>query len=413
MVLREVFFAVCVLLVLVSPGYAGPALVVTGSVSPHEACEEWRLSVEAAGPWSFAAEAVASRAGHLINQPSAAWQLGWTGDWISLQAGRGWTHVTDPSVFRLINKNNTAPETEMFVARLGGGTVGVFSRLPLQDRLAGAVFGLLEQSLGGFNVLGLHINYDTGFLNHQRRAGRVAVLQGSRAAEYYTSTFAAGWHWQEGDQLARAWYYAADCRGSATAFQLEALRVDPGFESLFASTNRLTPNRQGWTAALTRQLGPVTLELRGRALWNVEGGRTYPRLEALADFHRLGISTELRLLPTKALIFSWKNENSTWQFDPLRHWLRVDWELGRTTNRFNLDLQGGIARFQTAFTLGSEWRIVYKRDYDRSLTHFSALARLKRKRGFLQLEWGEYDRGNLRAGFDQVPTWRISWECKF
>ena len=161
--------------------------------------------------------------------------------------------------------------------------------------------------------------------------------------------------------------------------------------------------------AFTHKGEDVSLEFQGRAHWNVEGSRTYPRLGLKGDFKRLGLTADLRVLPTAALIFTGKEGAATWQVDPLRQWLRVDWAGEYAGTRLNFDLPGGIVRLQAAFTFGSDWRLVWKRDFLRNLSHFSARARVPLKRGAVQLEWGEYDRGNLRAGFGQKATWRISW----
>ena len=66
-------------------------------------------------------------------------------------------------------------------------------------------------------MLGRHINYDTGFLNHQRRAGRVAVLQGSRAASTILALSPRVGIGRKGSASARL-VLRRDCRGSATAF---------------------------------------------------------------------------------------------------------------------------------------------------------------------------------------------------
>ena len=41
--------------------------------------------------------------------------------------------------------------------------------------------------------------------------------------------------------------------------------------------------------AFTHKSEDVSLEFQGRAHWNVEGSRTYPRLGLKGDFKRLGL----------------------------------------------------------------------------------------------------------------------------
>ena len=135
-----------------------------------------------------------------------------------------------------------------------------------------------------------------------------------------------------------------------SSLNLEALRIEPGFESLFAASNRLTPNRQGFTVAFTHKGEDVSLEFQGRAHWNVEGSRTYPRLGLKGDFKRLGLTADLRT-SHRSFDSTGKEGAATWQVDPSGNgcgWTGLGSTLGP---RLNFDLPGGIVRLQAAFTL--------------------------------------------------------------
>ncbi len=415
MFLREVFFLACLLLAALVPPTAAGELRYSGSIAPGGSSEEWQLGFSRSGEsWAFHSQGVIVQEEGRIKGPVLKWQLSWDQDWASVRAGRGWHAFTEPSVFRIMHGNNVAEETSMLLASLGGSTAGMFSKLPLDNRLAGGAFILVEHAAPGLEFMGMHLRYDTGYSPLlERRAGQVAVLQGIHQWRGLTVTGALGRHRPAEGSASHGVFGRASYTFGKSSLNLEALRIEPGFESLFAASNRLTPNRQGFTVAFTHKGEDVSLEFQGRAHWNVEGSRTYPRLGLKGDFKRLGLTADLRVLPTAALIFTGKEGAATWQVDPLRQWLRVDWAGEYAGTRLNFDLPGGIVRLQAAFTFGSDWRLVWKRDFLRNLSHFSARARVALKRGAVQLEWGEYDRGNLRAGFGQKATWRISWEWQF
>lgn len=414
MFLREVFFALCLLCAATLQAWAGGEVQVSGSVSPQLSSETWQLSFRhAVGNWSFFSQAAALRENTRIYEPFLTGEISWKHPHAALQLLKGRPHITDPSVFRIVNKNHVADDSLVLLVRLKSAALGMFSRLPLKDRLAGGTVFLVEHGAGPLEFVGMHLNYDTGYGPElQRRAGRIAIGQIDGRIHSLTATAAAGWHWSCGD-LSKGFYGSAAHEQAGFSLGVEVLRIEPGFESLFASTNRLTPNRQGFAAFLAHERDGVRFEVNGRVHRNVAGSRSYPRVTVKTALQQVNLTAELRLLPTEAFVVSWKGKSAQWQVDVVRQWLRIDWQAKGLDNRFSVDYPGRIVRWQSTFDLGCEWRIVSKRDFARNLNHFSARVRLQRKGGFLQLEWGEYDRGNLRAGFSQVPTWRISWEWKF
>lgn len=328
--LREVFFAVCLILLAATPAWAGAELSTAGEAAPGGGWEEWRLQLDHShafrwGAVSLHGTGVVGREGRLIREPTASWHIRWAQPLFSLDLIKGSLHFTDPSVFRLVHRSCVADETSVFMARFRGLTAGWFARMPLGARLAGGTFLLAEHSLAGLGFVGLRIGYDTGYNQAlERRAGKATVLQLSGGGRGCSGTAAVGWHDGAGGELSRALYGSVSVSRHRASLSLEGVRVERGFESLFAETNRLTPNRQGVEAVLSCSTDTVDIEVRGRAHWNVEGSRTYHRFEIKADLPQKGVSAELRIMPTRALRLVWDDGAARWQADPVRHQLRVD-----------------------------------------------------------------------------------------
>ena len=57
--------------------------------------------------------------------------------------------------------------------------------------------------------------------------------------------------------------------------------------------------------------------------------------------------------------------------------------------------------------------MIAKYDLLQRRKHYSLLVRYRTKTTELNFELGGYDRGNLLAGFNNPPSFRISWGWKF
>ena len=158
---------------------------------------------------------------------------------------------------------------------------------------------------------------------------------------------------------------------------------------------------------MKHEFSGVTVGLMRCLLENTAETRMYPRFVLDAHSEKLDCSVELRLQPTRALILKWNGPHSSWQADPIRQTLRVDWVQNKAANRITIDYPYGLVRVQTKFELFGDWLVVYKRDFRRDRVNFFARTRLETGRGFIQLDWGTYDRGNIRAAFDRdLPAYR-------
>lgn len=403
------------LLAAAFPTKGNAAVELIGNASPEGLSNQWHFALDHGGEnWSAAGFLTVEQEDLTLDGLVFSGRLDYDMSFGTLQLFKGRPHLTEPSVFRIVHRNNFTADTGVFLGNAGAITLGAFRKMPIKDRLAGGSIVMGEGGFGPLELLALYLHYDTGYnAALDRLHGRLWVLQGDYSGTWLNSTAAVGFLESDEDRLLQGVSFGNQFVNGRTTYTLDLMRVEPGFESLFASTNRLTPNRQGWEFGVAHRLDRASFELRYRRHRGVEGGRLYPRFTAKAGFAALNLDVELRLQPTEALVIKWKGNRSSWQFDPIRRTFGSDWKSRGMANRLSADLSHRIFRLQTEFSLLCQWRLVYKRDFLHDRSNFSARARVPLEGGFFQLEWGEYDRGNLRAAFDRPLTWRISWECRF
>lgn len=416
MILRGVFFVFSLSIVLMgsSAVHAFTATTV-GEIASGEFKNSWVLEELYGGQkWSFEGTLTLEHSLNRLDRLSPAWHVSYGGDSSVIGFWRGMPHLTEPSVFRILNKNQFRDETTVYAGRFSGLTCGGFSKMPLEEQTVQGRFAFLEKDLGPLRLLAMNLTYDTGSdWDLVDSCGRFTILQGGAAGRVYETELAMGWQEQGTQSLSRALVWKNDLYWPKGSIEAQYIVIEPGFKSLFASTNRFTPDRKGWEVRLKHEFSGVTVGLMRRLLENTAETRMYPRFVLDAHSEKLDCSVELRLQPTRALILKWNGPHSSWQADPIRQTLRVDWVQNKAANRITIDYPYGLVRVQTKLELFGDWLVVYKRDFRRDRVNFFARTRLETGRGFIQLDWGTYDRGNIRAAFDRDPAWRISWEYRF
>lgn|GEM_PF-2635368 len=416
MILREVFFVVSLsLLVLSSNAVQAFTITSAGEIAGGECTSSLILAQQSRWRnWSFGGTLTLEHTFQQVHMPMPAWELKYNGEGIVLEHWRGMPHFSEPSLFRVLNKNQFTNQTAVVAACFRDLSCGSFLHIPLDDEKAHGAFALFEKSLGPCELIGLNLIYDTEHgSNEGRTFGRVAVLQGGLEGSLCQAELAVGWHWAGRERPCRGLVWTSGLHTGKSAIELQYVEIDPEFTSLFSSTNRFTPDRKGWEMRLQHELPVMNIGLTLRSHSSIDGQHSYPRVSLDTQITKLNYSAELRLQPTRALILKWKGSHSSWQIDPIRQTFRVDWDQAKASNRVTIDYPFGLVRFQTDFDFLGSWRVVYKRDFQKGRSNFFARTQIKRGNGVVQLEWGAYDRGNIRAAFDRDPVWRISWEYEF
>lgn len=318
-------------------------------------------------------------------------------------------HFTSSDIFRLINKNNYTAESGAMLLLTDQLKMGMLRQVPLKSRdVVDSVFAESVFHLGSISLSGLQMRY-AGF----SESGSAGSVQAAGRFGSTEVTAAKGWQIDGKGEESQGSVLELTSKGSGFTGSLVMQSIDPNFQSLLAKTNRYTPNRQGWQLQLAKELGEVELSFNVRRHTNREGSRDYNQLSWKIEAKDRHTSLEWRIQPTEAFIMRYAPDGSLFQFDPLNGTLRMDWQLGGGQWSLRLDALRWITRLEYKFKGSLEWRIIAKQDFSLHRSHYSVLIRHSGERSHLQLEIGEYDRGNLGSGFNQAPGFCISWGWKF
>ena len=318
-------------------------------------------------------------------------------------------HYTTNEIFRLINKNNFTKESYFAHLKTDQLNLGFLRTVPFKERdKVDAIFMESIFELGPLSLTGLQLRY-AGRLE----SGTAQVLQGSVQLGFLQGLGAMGWQTDsKGDESqGLLWELGAQLPGFTA--NLAGQKIDPDFLSPLAKTNRYTPDRQGWQIELTALHKDLELSWTMRRHTNSKQSKHYNQLALKLEAQSKNVSLEWRIEPTKAFIIRYALEDTLFQMDAPNSTLRTDFKLGGANFSFRLDAKRGIVRLETKYARIFEWRLIGKYDLWRHRSFHSLLARYSGKSGHIQLEIGEYDRGNMGAGFGNPRSLCISWGWKF
>jgi len=337
---------------------------------------------------------------------STRWELALSiTDNLKLIGNHNQDHFTSGDIFRLINKNQYIPESYWAGLQSPQLSLGYLRQVPFKSRdVVDALFLESRLDLGHLAVRGLQIRYAG-----QRESGSAAVLQAEGKLGGFQVEGATAW---QVDLAGRESYARVlQIRGSAWGVngRLCLKRVEPGFLSLLAKTNQFTPNRQGWELELSTELCMTELGVNLRRQTNLEGSREYPKLAWKLGMKEKQTSIEWRVQPTPALVMRYSSGDTLFQLDPLNATFRTDWKMGDAKISLRVDALRQIGRAELRFGEAIRWRLIGKYDFLADRSHYSCLVAYRN----LQLEVGEYDRGNMSSGFNDPFSYCISWVWEF
>lgn len=324
-------------------------------------------------------------------------------------AGQNREHFTSSDVFRLINKNNYTAETTAALLYTEQVKAGLLRNVPLRGRdLVDAVFVESVLDIGKVSLSSLQMRYAGS-----AEGGTAQLVQAQAELGFAELTAAHGW--QSDARGAESQGTVLELKSSSPRFSgsLALQSIDSGFQSLLAKANRYTPNRKGWQLELAKQIGQVELGLNLRRHRSIDGSREYNQLTWKVKSRDRGTGLEWRLQPTPAFVMRVELDDRLFQFDPLNGTLRADFQLGKSMWSVRFDAVRLIGRLEYRLNGTFEWRLIAKQDFLHHRFHYSFLVRQSGERSRLQLEIGEYDRGNLGSGFNNPPSFCISWGWKF
>ncbi len=325
---------------------------------------------------------------------------------LSLYWTKNKAHHTSQDLFRVLHKDNLGPATTALILAADQVRLGMLGSVPLRTgELADLWFCENYVRAGPLVLRGMQL--------HHR--GPVVGRSASLEALLDLGTFRAvlGQGWQQRQDLSRASIAEIGVGAGRSFLNFFWQRVEAGFVSLAAKSNKYTPDRRGWRVEAGTDFGGVRLSFNLRRHSNLAQTRTYDQFSLKCVSLGEDASVELRLQPTRALILRRVAEACSIQLDVLNGTARYDGQRGMIAYGLRFDGPNGIGRLEIKFERGLQGRIIAKYDWLKKRLYYSLMLRRNAARGHVQLELGEYDRGNMGAGFSTSPALGISWQCKF
>lgn len=318
-------------------------------------------------------------------------------------------HFTSADIFRLIDKNQYTAGSYFAAFQTAQLKLGLLKNVPLKTvDVVDAVFLETVLDIGPMAITGLQVRY-AGITE----VGNTAVLQAQVKIGAAQALVAKGWHSDSKGEEHQGSVLEITGQGQILSGTFVAQCIDPGFVSVLAKTNRYTPNRQGWRLELATEYKRLELSLNLRRLTSRNGGRDYNQLVWRLNAKDKHTSLEWRIQPTPAFIMRYNLADTLFQFDPANSTFRIDFGVADGLFSVRFDAMRSILRLEYKQKQPLEWRIITKRDFALDRSHFSLLFRFSGKDHHLQIELGEYDRGNMSSGFNNSPSFCISWGWKF
>jgi len=328
-----------------------------------------------------------------------------------LVINRNQNHFTSSDIFRLIRHNQFMEDTTFASLQTRQIYLGYLRSVPFKNLdVVDAVFVESVFDIGALSLTGLQMHF-AGF----SESGTAGVLQAGATFGTLKAVVAGGWQTDSRADLMEGVVLDLSHNGKVFNGRLVAQRVDPGFLSPLAKTNQFTPNRQGWQLDVSSKYKGIELGLTLRRHTDIERTREYDRLVWKLDVGDKNTSVEWRIQPTPAFVMRYSLGDTLFQMDPINSTLRTDLALGDSLFSFRVDALRTIARLEYKFAGNLRWRLIGKYDFQNVRSHYSVLVEhsLDEHNTHLQLEIGEYDHGNMSAGFNNPSSFRISWRWKF
>ena len=343
-------------------------------------------------------------------QTQTRWQLDFPlGRHLKLIFRHNLNHSTSQDSFRFINKTNFRPDSYCAHLQTDQLQLGLLRNVHHQESdVVNAAFVQSVLELGPLDLRGLSLHY-TG----QTRSGNAQVIEGSARFGVFQGLFVLGWQTDFKGEESQARLLEFRCQTPSFSAKASAQAIDPGFLSPLSKTNLFTPNRYGWQAELGAHGHGLEFGLSVRRHSNRDQSKDYNQLALELQAKNKQAALEWRIEPTTALILRYALADILFQLDPFNSTVRSDFQLGKGTISLRLDGQRGILRLQWTLPGRLQWRLIGKYDLWEQRSHCSLLTKYTGENSHIQLEVGQYDRGNMGAGFANPASFCISWGWKF
>ena len=334
------------------------------------------------------------------------WELAYSIlDDVRLVLSQNHDHFTSRELFGMINKNQHHEDSYSLTLQSPQFALGYLKQVPLKSRdVVDALFVDAIFRMGNLSLRGLQLKYAG---NHE--AGSAAVLQADVKFRNLQVEAATAWQVDSAGRESTAQVLEIGGSLSKTRGRLTFQRVEAGFQSLLAKTNQYSSNRQGWELELATELDQLALGFDLRRQTNLEQSREYHRLAWKLEMKEKKTSIEWRLQPTPAVLLRYLGDDHLVQLDPINATFRTDLTLGACVASLRVDALRQIGRVELRLGQTVKCRLIGKYDFAQDRFHYSCLFQYNS----LQLEIGQYDRGNMSSGFNNTPSFCISWVWKF
>lgn len=328
---------------------------------------------------------------------------------ITLMANHNREHVTSPDRFRLINKNNYSEQTYFFGLETDQLQTGFLRDIPLKNLdLVDALYLASEFDLGLAKLKTLQLKYAG-----RCESGSAQVLEGEAQFGPWKSGLALGYQLDSAGQGSEGVVLDLKYEKNQHSANFTWQKIESGFLSPLARSNRCTPNRVGWHVQMNVPIQDLDLDFNLRRQTNLEKTREYPQLSFTLDNKSKHTSVKWRLEPTPAFVIRYAREDTLWQVDALNLTLRYDGKFSGASWSIRFHGARSIGRIELRLDYSLKWRLIGKYDFLQQRAHYSCLVRRDWKQGYIQLEIGDYDGGNITSGFNNPFSFCLSWGWKF
>ncbi|NMB01200.1 MAG: hypothetical protein GX971_06740 [Firmicutes bacterium] len=409
--MRGVFL--CALLVTVATSVAAAEVEheLTGSVGTHDSV--CKLSIDFLENWSY----LDLRWGLDLNlRPTDGvrvddrWQIRallW--DRIDFIVNHNLDHYTTSDRFRLINKNNYSEETYSVGVYTDQMHLGFLKNVPLKNLdSVDALFCSSELHLRNLLVKTLQLRFAG-----RKESGVAHVIEGIASWGYWKLGAALGSQTNGAGVDSQGSVLELKREGRGFETELVLHKIDPGFLSPLAKSNKYTPNRVGWQFKTTVPLAGLDVGFNIRRQTNLDRTRKYPQRSWEFSSVEKNTSLEWRLEPNPAFILRYSKGDNQVRVDPLNYSFRYDTKLSAASCSMRFDGERMIARLEIRFENLLDWRAIGKYDFLTARSHYSVMVRYGDDGKYLQIDIGEYDRGSMTSGFSNPFSFCITWGWKF
>ncbi len=186
--------------------------------------------------------------------------------------------------------------------------------------------------------------------------------------------------------------------------------IGPEFVWPYVHTSAYRRDRFGLSFLADWDPSAFRVRLRNEDLWGISQQRWFRKTEVRMDYPgpRGSLFVIAHFRPNQRLVIGQQIGaiSLEWRMDPPQ--ILFDWSSGAHRLRINCVVAYRY-RMEYRYTGGYDLRAVYKIEPETSRSHIYATVKFGNENRFMEISYGESDRGQLGAKFDVDPSLRLAW----